>query len=194
MLNAQHQAALSDYKSLQFNWFQGQAAILARELKLDEPCPVCGSIEHPHPATSHDHLPTDAQLQAAQDAEVNALEQLSKARAEYRGLQKQLEAQQSQANELASSLGDTVELPLESHVHRLEELTRQAKQAEVATQALQQLQQQIKALQQQELALTQQLELERERYHQQEGEVARLSGQLAEKALRSLRNTARLLR
>ncbi|TVL19894.1 chromosome segregation protein SMC [Shewanella xiamenensis] len=184
MLNAQHQAALSDYKSLQLNWFQGQAAILARELKLDEPCPVCGSIEHPHPATSHDHLPTDAQLQAAQDAEVNALEQLSKARAEYRGLQKQLEAQQSQANELASSLGDTVELPLESHVHRLEELTRQAKQAEVATQALQQLQQQIKALQQQELVLMQQLELERERYHQQEGEVARLSGQLAEKALR----------
>ncbi|GGN01882.1 AAA family ATPase [Shewanella xiamenensis] len=183
-LSAQHQAALSDYKSLQLSWFQGQAAILARELKLEEPCPVCGSIEHPHPATSHDHLPTDAQLQAAQDAEVNALEQLSKARAEYRGLQKQLEAQQSQANELASSLGDTVELPLESHVHRLEELTRQAKQAEVATQALQQLQQQIKALQQQELALTQQLELERERYHQQEGEVARLSGQLAEKALR----------
>lgn len=184
MLNAQHQAALSDYKSLQLNWFQGQAAILARELKLEEPCPVCGSIEHPHPATSHDHLPTDAQLQAAQDAEVNALEQLSKARAEYRGLQKQLEAQQSQANELASSLGDTVELPLESHLHRLEELTRHAKQAEVATQALQQLQQQIKALQQQEFALTQQLELERERYHQQEGEVARLSGQLAEKALR----------
>lgn len=183
-LSAQHQAALSDYKSLQLSWFQGQAAILARELKLDEPCPVCGSIEHPHPATSHDHLPTDAQLQAAQDAEVNALEQLSKARAEYRGLQKQLEAQQSQANELASSLGDTVELPLESHIHRLEELTRQAKQAEVATQALQQLQKQIKALQQQELVLTQQLELERERYHQQEGEVARLSGQLAEKALR----------
>lgn len=183
-LNAQHQAALSDYKSLQLSWFQGQAAILARELKLEEPCPVCGSIEHPHPATSHDNLPTDAQLQAAQNAEVNALEQLSKARAEYRGLQKQLEAQQLQANELASSLGDAVELPLESHIQQLEELTRHAKQAEVATQALQQLQQQIKALQQQELGLTQQLELERERYHQQEGEVARLSGQLAEKALR----------
>ncbi|MCL1121601.1 SMC family ATPase [Shewanella seohaensis] len=183
-LNTQYQTASTAYKSLQLKWFQGQAAILARELKPHEPCPVCGSSAHPHPAVSHEDLPTDLQLQAAQDAEALALDNLNKARAEYRGLQKQLETQQQQANELATALGDKVELSLESHSQTLERLMQQAKQADSAAQALQQLQQQIKTLQQQESTLTQQLELERERYREQEGKVERLSGQFAEKALR----------
>ena len=183
-LNTQYQTASTAYKSLQLKWFQGQAAILARELKPHEPCPVCGSSAHPHPAVSHEDLPTDLQLQAAQDAEALALDNLNKARAEYRGLQKQLEAQQQQANDLATVLGDKVELSLESHSQTLERLMQQAKQADSAAQALQQLQQQIKTLQQQESTLTQQLELERERYREQEGKVERLSGQFAEKALR----------
>ncbi|MFB2680229.1 SbcC/MukB-like Walker B domain-containing protein [Shewanella mangrovisoli] len=183
-LNTQYQEASTTYKSLQLKWFQGQAAILARELKPHEPCPVCGSSAHPQPAMSHEELPTELQLQAAQDAEALALDNLNKARTEYRGLQKQLEAQQQQANELATALGDKVELSLESHRQTLDELTLQSKQAEAAAQALQQLQQQIKTLQQQESTLTQQLELERERYREQEGKVERLSGQFAEKALR----------
>ncbi|MFB2778880.1 SbcC/MukB-like Walker B domain-containing protein [Shewanella mangrovisoli] len=183
-LNTQYQEASTAYKSLQLKWFQGQAAILARELKPHEPCPVCGSSAHPQPAVSHEDLPTELQLQTAQDAEALALDNLNKARTEYRGLQKQLEAQQQQANELATALGDKVELSLEFHRQTLDELTLQSKQAEAAAQALQQLQQQIKTLQQQESTLTQQLELERERYREQEGKVERLSGQFAEKALR----------
>ncbi|WP_088213064.1 AAA family ATPase [Shewanella sp. Shew256] len=183
-LNTQYQEASTAYKSLQLKWFQGQAAILARELKPHEPCPVCGSSAHPQPAVSHEDLPTELQLQTAQDAEALALDNLNKARTEYRGLQKQLDAQQQQANELATALGDKVELSLEFHRQTLDELTLQSKQAEAAAQALQQLQQQIKTLQQQESTLTQQLELERERYREQEGKVERLSGQFAEKALR----------
>lgn len=183
-LNTQYQAASKAYKSLQLNWFQGQAAILARELKPHDPCPVCGSVDHPNPAVSHEDLPTDLQLLAAQDAETLAFDKLSKARAEYRGLQKQLDEQQQQANELATALGDKVELSFESHSQMLERLTQQAKQADEASQALQQLQLQIKTLQQQESALTQQLELDSDRYREQEGTVERLSGQLAEKALR----------
>ncbi|MEL4428668.1 SMC family ATPase [Shewanella mangrovisoli] len=184
VLNTQYQEASTAYKSLQLKWFQGQAAILARELKPHEPCPVCGSSAHPQPALSHEELPTELQLQTAQDAEALALDNLNKARTEYRGLQKQLEAQQQQANELAAALGDKVELSLESHSQTLERLMQQSKQADAAAQALQQLQQQIKTLQQQESTLTQQLELERERYREQEGKVERLSGQFAEKALR----------
>lgn len=183
-LNTQYQEATTAYKSLQLKWFQGQAAILARELKPHEPCPVCGSSAHPQPAVSHEDLPTELQLQAAQDAEALAFDNLNKARAEYRGLQKQLETQQQQANELAAALGDKAELSLESHRQTLDELTLQSKQADAAAQALQRLQQQIKTLQQQESTLTQQLELERERYREQEGKVERLSGQFAEKALR----------
>ncbi|GAB3114369.1 SMC family ATPase [Aestuariicella hydrocarbonica] len=35
----------------EYLWHSGQAALLAKGLQQGEPCPVCGSIEHPHPAT-----------------------------------------------------------------------------------------------------------------------------------------------
>lgn len=46
----------------------GQAAILASQLKEGEPCPVCGSMHHPHPAVSEEKLPTEAELKRAQKA------------------------------------------------------------------------------------------------------------------------------
>ncbi|SEI77606.1 exonuclease SbcC [Propionispira arboris] len=44
----------------------GQAAILARGLKEKQPCPVCGSLSHPHAASSTELLPTENEVQAAQ--------------------------------------------------------------------------------------------------------------------------------
>lgn len=43
-------------------WSEGQAAILAKQLVPDQPCPVCGSIEHPSPAASIHELPTEAAI------------------------------------------------------------------------------------------------------------------------------------
>ena len=41
-------------KTLEMGWHAGQAALLARELSVDEPCPVCGSKAHPTPASVED--------------------------------------------------------------------------------------------------------------------------------------------
>ena len=38
-------------KHKELSWYAGQAAILANELHVNEPCPVCGSKEHPEPAS-----------------------------------------------------------------------------------------------------------------------------------------------
>jgi len=43
-------------------WHAGQAAILASQLKDNSPCPVCGSIHHPHPAISDQPLPSEIDL------------------------------------------------------------------------------------------------------------------------------------
>jgi exonuclease SbcC len=43
-------------KKTELGWHAGQAALLARELKEDEPCPVCGSKEHPSPASDDNEL------------------------------------------------------------------------------------------------------------------------------------------
>ena len=50
---------------LELAWHRGQAAILAAELKAGEPCPVCGSCEHPAPATTGQKLPTQQEVERA---------------------------------------------------------------------------------------------------------------------------------
>ncbi|WP_141432377.1 AAA family ATPase [Bacillus sp. 03113] len=53
-------------EELEQKWINGQASVLASKLRTDEPCPVCGSLDHPHPATDHvTSLPDEQDLKAA---------------------------------------------------------------------------------------------------------------------------------
>lgn len=45
-------AAATQAKQTQLAFYSAQAAMLAAELETDAPCPVCGSQDHPHPATA----------------------------------------------------------------------------------------------------------------------------------------------
>lgn len=68
----QYQHAQGVSQQLEQQWYQNQAGVLAQTLTADQPCPVCGSSEHPHPAelathqqVSHQQL-RDAREQAQQ--------------------------------------------------------------------------------------------------------------------------------
>lgn len=52
----------SRLEQLEDNYFRGQAGILAKTLKTNIPCPVCGSLEHPKPALIPDNIPEEGQL------------------------------------------------------------------------------------------------------------------------------------
>ena len=93
-----------------------QIAILAQKLKPATPCPICGSLDHPHPANLADdgELVTEAQVKAATvKAQQNRStldqlrEQVRQSVAKIANLTTQLETQQAN---LAELLGDD-ELP-----------------------------------------------------------------------------------
>lgn len=68
-----YQQAKGELVLLQDAWHRGQAAILAGRLAAAEPCPVCGSLEHPAPARSDIELPSEEHLKERQKS-LNAFE------------------------------------------------------------------------------------------------------------------------
>ncbi len=57
---------VSAYEGLHSAFLSEQAGVLAGTLRAGEPCPVCGSREHPCPAGLSDKAPSEAELKAAQ--------------------------------------------------------------------------------------------------------------------------------
>ena len=82
-LSAQRQ---SESMRLEKLFLDNQAGILASQLTEGEPCPVCGSVSHPHPAPMTSTAPTE--------------EQLKKARASAQSAQKAAEEYSAKAGEL----------------------------------------------------------------------------------------------
>lgn len=72
-------AAISGYQNIQEQYLLGIGATLARELKPGEPCPVCGSTEHPQPAQQEQTHVTEADMNRALKFMNDAGEAVSKA-------------------------------------------------------------------------------------------------------------------
>lgn len=70
-------AATEEFKKLQVLRLAQASSLLARELKDGEPCPVCGSVEHPAPAriAEGEQLVERADLDAAKEREDKAHKQ-----------------------------------------------------------------------------------------------------------------------
>jgi exonuclease SbcC len=109
LTNAQQQqqeaaAALGDasaaLRAIEAAMHAGHAAALARALREGEPCPVCGSAEHPAPAETSASTPTDADHAAAersakkaQDAHAGAATRAAAAEAKRDAKRSELHAQ-----------------------------------------------------------------------------------------------------
>lgn len=100
-------------KTLELAWHQGQAAILARDLSDGQPCPVCGSSEHPSPASSEQQLPTQIELEQARLEQQQAADKLTSARENYASLNADVKSLQAQYEKAVAKLGAATDLPLE---------------------------------------------------------------------------------
>lgn len=64
--------------NLRISYFSAQAGNLAKELEANRPCPVCGSTDHPHPATTIDSDATIDDINRQEDIINQINQQLAK--------------------------------------------------------------------------------------------------------------------
>lgn len=87
-------------------WAEGQAAVLARRLADGEPCPVCGSADHPAPATSAVAIPSQEDLEAAREAIACAESEVQVRREAHAAKKQSAGALRAKIEMLESSLGE----------------------------------------------------------------------------------------
>lgn len=87
-----------NYETLYQNFIEGQAAILAHELKEGCPCPVCGSTTHPTPAALSGKSISQAELQKAKNDKDNAQRELEKKKDAMQQAKQQYEKQKTIAD------------------------------------------------------------------------------------------------
>ncbi|QFU22106.1 SMC family ATPase [Shewanella eurypsychrophilus] len=184
-LSTQFTDAKKNHQKLQLVWHRGQAASLAQQLNPGQPCPVCGSGEHPSPAQSEEQLPTEEELQQVQRAEELASEALNQARADYSGLNTKHQEQIKQLAQQQQRLGDGCEQGIERLQSQLQLLQQQVNSANAAAQDLIKLRAQIQDWQRQERELQTQLDVEREQFQALQNNVFSLKGQV-EQALAAI--------
>ncbi len=120
-------AASGDFETKNRAFLDEQAGIIARTLEEGKPCPVCGSIEHPHPAQPAENAPTESELEQARkkaDAARQSAEQKSSgcaaAKAEADLMRKHVEEQLEILGE-----GATVENAAERLVIKQDDLEKE---------------------------------------------------------------------
>lgn len=101
-------------------WNKGQAALLAKKLSKDEPCPVCGSNHHPDRAEMHDDIPTEEELKQIQNKVKQLEQEKQKLDSTYYEAKSQFETHMNSVIALADSVSE--KLPYQLRNLALEDL------------------------------------------------------------------------
>ena len=110
--------AREQYGMLQEQFFREQAGILAKEkLAAGQPCPVCGSLEHPNPAQLSENAVSEEEVRSAQEVWEKKQKECELLSLEIRGERAKLDQEKTQL-EL-----DRKEIPINYEI-RLKNLAR----------------------------------------------------------------------
>ncbi|MCC8138469.1 MAG: SMC family ATPase [Clostridiales bacterium] len=111
--DADYRCARAEYEQLRAAYLDEQAGVLARSLRDGEPCPVCGSLEHPRPAVivcAPASLPSrTADSAPAETLSLEMLDSLEKRADTLSQEQKNLAAKAHAAAEVLAAKQETLE-------------------------------------------------------------------------------------
>ncbi|VAW67544.1 Exonuclease SbcC [hydrothermal vent metagenome] len=112
---SEFKAAETQANKTELIWHMGQAALLATELKENEPCPVCGSKKHPHPANmdTQNTPVTKQQVEDARNKENSARNRMQKSKDDLNHTLSEAENSQIEVNRLEKQLDDLAKQSLD---------------------------------------------------------------------------------
>ncbi|SEG06256.1 exonuclease SbcC [Thermomonospora echinospora] len=154
----------------------GMAAELAAELAAGEPCLVCGSREHPAPATAHADAPTREDEEAAQ----RSYDRAQAAREQGGARVAELRAERDGLLEITQEPLDALVAALEEAQAALKALDAEAAEADGLQQRLVRAERELSQARQERETVLQRLAGTRTRYEELTTEAARLRERLDE--------------
>lgn len=156
-LEQEFEISLKFSKQQELHWHTGQAANLAKELKQNEPCPVCGSLEHPNPVRLVDGDLVDNMGKELVTLKLVTLEQVDSARSlaeenrtamqntanKLNDLSSQIKQINKIIDELEKELGKTASVALDDVNNKYDVLNNEVETLEKSKQELKGLQQKM---------------------------------------------------
>lgn len=139
-------AASDQLVFLQNAWEKGQASILAQGLEKGEPCPVCGSLEHPSPTPLSADVPSEADLKTAQDKVKKLQAGRDKLKVEESEINRTLSVLMNSETGLRDALGDYKNASTADLENILAAKEKEVKTSESANLHLKRLEKQIENL------------------------------------------------
>ncbi|MDX2305748.1 MAG: SMC family ATPase [Microscillaceae bacterium] len=159
------------YNNLERQWRLSQAAALAETLENNQPCPVCGSTQHPYPAQKNETYVSDQQITDAKQTEELATQRYDQSRERFSKIDKDLGVVEETGKRLADQLGevknweDAFFVQQENQLKENYQNTLQAeKKIEVLKAENQKLRSEIKELKER-------IQIEREKYQQLQNQI-----------------------
>lgn len=123
------------YAEVKEAFFSSQSSLIAATLKAGEPCPVCGSCQHPAPATAPKKSATKAQLDKAERSRARAEQEAQAALQEKAGAESAFREGQARLAELGVSAqedADALKAEAKRITREIQEIETRYKQAEKA--------------------------------------------------------------